>query len=548
MAAHLQSTKKNSSSIRLTVPARDSTENPNVETNPAKLQLWAKQLPFANPSSMAEALFTSISHLNRFPGTVPKRNELMACYQPPFADLYQLARKASNKKGCQTTGQQQTNTSTLTVKITTELAYGYKLVINEILEGNTKSINKLLLGSAIYSTMKAITLELMLEYSEFVPDSKTAWRELYQLYDLAEQYNLEHDFAGKETSIELLFKQILLITLTDPYRLQPGEAWSCYEYLAHWAIKADLQRSTVAPKNITGIFLLDLRSMQPPKPPSPGQLLKPEQHRIFNVVPLNLIVHQHMQQVEKEGRSAPKGTSNLPQNEMRQMFRHMLLAWHVRPSRRSERQEKYGSHLATYGLSAINHFLLSGDFTPNTQKASLSSINEDTVKTLEERHSFRRENTHYEVHRWRIFNQSSGGIGLIIPPPFPKKLQVGQLILIEIDIEKQDKCLMPGIIRRIIERDANTLEAGVQFIHGRVSPISIRPHFTDANIAADFQHALALNPGGNKPRTLLAPHGMYKQQRKFMLNYSEKTHQVQAGKLRESTPIFDRFEYHEVTA
>ncbi|VAX10646.1 hypothetical protein MNBD_GAMMA26-2393 [hydrothermal vent metagenome] len=547
MTSNLQDVVKTSSTpVRLTVPARDTVENPNVETNPAKLHQWVEQLPFAHPSRMAEALLTSLFQLNRFPGAVTKRSELMACYQLPFTSLYRLARKTSNSKASQTPGQQQANISALTIQITTELAYGYKLIINEMLEQRVKATNKPQFCNAIYSAINAITLEQMLEYSEFIPDSKTAWREIYQLYGLAEQYHLEHAIVEEETSISLLFKRILLIVLIDPYRLQLGEVWSCYEYLAHWAVKADLQQQAVVPKDITGVFLLDLQSMQPPKPPKPGQKLQPDRHRIFSVAPLNLIVHQHMRQIRNEEGSTPNGTAHIPPNEINQMFRHMLLAWHVRPTRRSERQEQYGTHLAAYGLSAVTNFLLQGSFCQNGQTANIGDTCEDTDQTLEERHSFRRENVHFEVHRWRIYNRSTSGVGIIIPPPFPTKLQVGQIILIEIDTNQQDKHLMPGTVRRIVERDTNTLEAGVQFIHGRVSPISIRPYNIDTSVTADFQHALALNPGGKASRTLLTPHGMYKRQQKFMLGFGGKTYLVQASKLAESTPIFDRFEYQEI--
>lgn len=547
MASQLQHLARQStaqSPPRLTVPALDAIENPSVETHPVRLLEWIRHLPYATPAKAAEALFESLFRLNRFPGAVPQRQALMDCYQPPFETLYKLARKASNRRAVQTARRQQTDIAALVLKITTELAYGYKRVINEALQGGGPPKDKEQFGNAIHAALQAMTLELMLEYASFIPDSKKAWREIFQLYSLAEQQDLQHHAPESGDSIELLFKRILLIALTDPYHLQRGEAWSCYDYLTEWGAKAGIGRAATAPENTTGVFLIDLGAMQPPKPPEPGESLAQERHRLLTVAPLNASVHRHLQQIREEDAAAPKGAENLSIAEMEQMFRHMLLAWHVRPSRRSPRHEKYGACRVACGLSAINHFLLAGEFTPEREERAAPPGTEDLI--LEEKGTFRREAAHYDVHRWRIFNRSASGIGMMVSPPFPKDLQVGQLVLVEIETEQREKRLTPGIVRRMIERDANTLETGIQFIHNKVDPIAIRPHAYGSENAADFQSGLLLNRGGDAPNALLVPHGMYKQRREFTLEHNGRSYRILAAKLIESTPVFDRFEYQEI--
>ncbi len=537
--------KSKPSSLQLTVPAQDSIENPNVETNQVQLAEWVNNLPQANPTAMAAALYESIYQVNRFPGKINQRHALINCYQSPFKIIYQAARKASQKQATQATPK-QTDITPITIKTTIELAYSYKIIINKHLQLNNIDKYQQQFNHAIYSAIKITVLELMLEYSNLIPNSKKAWREIFQLYTLAEQYDLVEIPIEEGVSISLLFKRILLIAIIDPYRLPRGEVWFCYNYLSHWAIKAELHTATIAPNNITCLFLVDLQAIHPPKPPEPNTELTPKRHRLLHVNSLNLLIHQQRKQLLENGDTAPKGVSHLTKGQTNQMFRHMLLAWHVRPTRRSERHEKYGAYSVTYGLSAINHYLKKGSFTQECD-TSFNDLVDDNTLTLEASTSFHRENKHYTVSSWRIFNLSAGGIGIVVPPPFPKDVQVGQLIMIELETDAGIKQFKTGIIRRMIERNTNTLEVGVQFLPGEIVPISIRPCFYDKETKADFQHGILMDRGSKAQKALITPSNMYKNQREFVLENNNFIQQIVSDNIIETTPTFDCFNYHEIT-
>ncbi len=532
-----------SNTLQLTVPAQDTIESPNVETDQCRLIEWVNNLPYANPLSTATALYESIYQFNRFPGTVKHRHELVNCYQPPFDIIYQAAQQSTQEKGNRNR-LKKTDITPIVIKVTIELAYSYKLIINEHLRLDNIHKYQQQCSQAIYSAMKAIMLELMLEYSNLIPDSKKAWRELFQLYTLAEEYSLEKTPIEEETSIELLFKRILLIAIIDPYRLLKGEVWLCYNYLAHWAIKSELHKATTVPDNITGLFLLDLQAMHPPKPPEPNAKLLPARHRLLHVNSLNLVIHQQRKQLLADEHGEAKGTEGLSKDQASQIFRHMLLAWHVRPTRRSERHEKYGSYPVIYGLSAINHFLKRGGNSLKDE-VCVEDLTEDDTLTLGETASFCRENRHFQIHSWRVFNRSKGGIGAIVPPPFPKEVQVGQLVMIELDADDDEKQLKAGIVRRMIERDVNTLEIGIQFLPGKIAPVLIRPHFYDGETTADFQHGMLIDRGTDVSQVLITPHGMYKQQRELVLDNNGFIQRIISDSIIETTPVFDCFDYHK---
>ncbi len=531
--------------LRLTVPAQDAIESPNVETEPARLMAWIDHLPYANPLSTATALYESLYRLNRFPGTVHHRHELVDCYQPPFDIVYQAAQQATQQKGSPQRSK-KTDILPLTIKIAIELAYSYKRIINEHLQ--LGDIQKRLqpFGNALYSAMKAIELQLMLEYSSLMPDSKKAWRELFQLYTLAELYRLEQAPMADGLSIDRLFKRILLIAIVDPYRLPRGEVWRCYRYLTHWSIKSELHRASTVPDSITGLFLVDLRAMQPPKPPEPNTALDPEHHRLLHVNSLNLMIHQQRKQLLADKKAKAEGTEGLSKEQAAQMFRHMLLAWHVRPTRRNTRHEKYGTCPVTYGLSAVNHFLKRGRLTQEEEGGMDAQADEHTL-TLGEQAPFCRDGRHFRIDSWRIFNKSRSGMGVIVPPPFPKEVQVGQLVMVELS-DREHRTLKTGVIRRMIQRDAQTLEVGIQFLPGKIVPISIRPHFYDQELTADFQHGIAVDRGAKTTPALITPQGMYKQRRELVLDNNGAIQRIISDEIIESSPVFDCFDYHSIEA
>jgi hypothetical protein len=535
-------------SLRLTVPTSDPVANPNVEIRPAKLRKWVENLPSANPAKVEELLFDSLYHLNRHPGDIPERMDLMGCYRHPYNNLFDTVRKQYQKKSVVTTQRGPQKRVSMLLQITVEMAYGYKRVVNETMERLQQGKKQPHLGAAIYFAMKALTQELMLQYAEFIPDSKKTWREIFQLYGLAEQHELTDEEVEPHSTINLLFKRILLIILVDPYHLHRGEVWSCYDYLTRWGPLARLEKSDTLPKGDTGLFLLDLHSMQPPKPlPADLQLL-PEQHRLLYVGALCNNIHKQLQQVQGGSKVVPEATEKLTAIQSIQMFRHMLLAWHVRPERLSPRVEKYGMHRLACGLSAASYFMGKDTVVDERDKNPFGLEEESSSLTLEGHPvtpTFAKA-SHYKVFEWRIFNISATGMGLIIKAPFPDEVQVGQLVVVEVAREGIEANCSVGIIRRMIQRDDDTLEVGLQFAQGKIHPIALRPQLFGMDTHADYQSGLLVEGGKKTPPTIFSPYGMFRPRQEYVVDKQWTVGRVFADKLLESTPAFDRFSFEEM--
>lgn len=546
-----QSQQQSKPPIRLTVPSPDSVANPNVETRPNKLAQWVEDLPYANPLKVEAEIFESLYQLNRYPDPIPKRTELMVCYRKAYDKLFKAVRKEYMRKDFRTVHHGKLELANLLLKVTVEMAYGYKLVINECLENVQQGKKEPHLGLAIYFVMKALTQELMLEYAEFIPDSKKAWREIFQLYTLAEEHDLQRELMEEGSTIELLFKRILLVIMVDPYHLHRGEIWSCYDYLARWAQLSKFEHLEPMPQKLDAHFLVDFQSVHPPKPLKADAELIAGRHHIFNTLHLCETVHKHLRQVEKDSKVVPEATEKLTSIQAIQMFRHMLLAWHVQPERRSPREEKYGTHMVASGLSAAKHYL-EIDAIVHEKAVNPFAIDEEepggslTLEGVEGIKSAPKSGR-YHVYEWRIFNISASGVGLIVNAPVPKEVQVGQLLVTQVQRKETRANCSVGIVRRMIQRDPETMEVGVQFITGTITPVALRPQVFGSEIPAEFQSGLLVE-SSKTPSTILAPYGMFRPRQEYVVDLGKQVLRVFANKLLESTPAFDRFTFDEMKA
>jgi len=137
------------------VPSPDPFENPLVETHPGQLRQWAAGLPFANLQQLATAVITSLSRLNRYPGQVKKRAELMEIYLSPSTRLCHVSAEQKNPLPIR-----------LKRQLMREMAYGYLHLVNSCLRAPSEKLQKSL-GSYIYFTTKFIALEYLFACEEY---------------------------------------------------------------------------------------------------------------------------------------------------------------------------------------------------------------------------------------------------------------------------------------------------------------------------------------------------------------------------------------------
>ncbi|MCF6283314.1 MAG: PilZ domain-containing protein [Candidatus Polarisedimenticolaceae bacterium] len=521
---------------RFTVPAPDRVENPAVLIEVGVLNNWLDSLPNANEKHITQQITKAITLLNRYSGKLNNRLELIECYRPYITRL-----------GYTQTHSYNALEHELLRRLMTEATYGYKHVINQQLQQRSWLTGRKKLLTGIYFATKFLSLELRLAYEQYDAKIANSWREVMRIYTLTERQNIQNESIddntqsnAKNATINHQLKHILLLSLLDPGHLQPNEARTCFDYLDQYASLASLE-SITEHSNPTGKFILDLTSTQPPQQFEhfKGQL-NPEQHRLFNVVPVSRKIQEDIHAIHQHEEELPTALRHHLRSDAINILKRILKAWHIRQERQNERKEAYGWVNISIGISSIHHFLLQGEEEKSAADFTSPPDLDDSLVLGLEMHQRAPIKINYEELRCRQFNRSEGGLALHLPLPISTEPKVGQLILIRQETEEKTAGGQLAVIRRCMRQSSDTLEIGVQFIPGRVKTVTIRP-VTAAHTNTTQQPAIVINNGLNRPASMLVSKGLYASTRQYVVTEKWPAAQVAADRLIESTPGFDWF-------
>jgi hypothetical protein len=376
------------------------------------------------------------------------------------------------------------------------------------------------------------------------PESHTARREIFQLLSIAQQlgvanHEITNTAAGSapEASVLTSFKCILLLSILNPSRLTPREIWGAYDYLS-WHAKNARITSVEQASQHSGNYLIALDGIKKPSlftPESPPQT--PGKHMILETRGLNIVISKHLDILSEDNAALIRGSENLNPGIKIHLLRQMLHIWHTNPKRRSERKEKFDRLACAFGVGPAYQFLKDG--TIKNQQEVEHEAGDETIDTIDE------VATTHAVYECRQENISSGGMMIISSDQTIDKLKIGQIMVSESLISEETKQPKIGIVRRIISKDQNTTEFGVQFIPGKLLAATALPEIFGRKHAADIQPCIVLELGENKPKALITPNMVYQADRHYVLDtYQGRTNRVIAGKSLESTACFDCFEYN----
>lgn len=446
------------------IPKLDPFENPLVEIHPAQLRQWATALPFANPDQLSEAVLTSLGRLNRYPGPVKKRDELMEIYLTP---ALRLCHSSGARRGGIAISQLR--------RVMLEMAYGYSHIANECLAGkaNRKSLDRL--AHALYHSLKFYLLEYLYACEEFDCRSGHTFREISRLRTYAEEQELhnreiedsENPQSG-QTTITHQFNRYLLLRLLDPCHLQGGETRICYEYLESIAGNARLHLPT-SHTEASGHYVIDRLGEVPPYPYDPETEEKPAAPRfiLFDLNPVSQQIHQQMRKLERAEDQKPVAMLRLSQQEASSLLARMLKSWHIRSKRDSERHTTSGQVQVWTGLQKIYAYLtrdrwnaeVESDEITMTQSQNLPVVKQDPGKPQ---------------LMARRFNQSRSGVALHFPFSQVATPPIGELILISLAGVSDPNDWKIGVVKRALNHADGILEIGVQFLLGRIVPVTLR--------------------------------------------------------------------------
>lgn len=538
--------------VQLTVPSLDPEPDPSTITKSGQLKQWVENLPYAHPEGMAREILSTLQRLNRHPKISQQRTELMELLLPPYLNILQLFREKMLKRGSASLHRNNALFFDLVEKINVEMAYGFKRVIKDELLANQQKPPEQLAG-AIYWAMYCLIQAILLDLSSYQQESRSVWREILQLFQLASMYNvadqpIQTTIQANEESPRIIseFKLILLIFSLDPLHLSLSDLWASYTFLLHWASIARLGRLPEKDRP-TESLLVDMRGVDKIKPFSPEQKVDVKRYCLLVTSPLSKSIDHTLASIRSRQMGKVKGLDGLNETQAEQLLQRMLLFWRAHPLRGFPRREQYDRLLVVAGIDAINDFLRKdtahADYRHHRTRRSeeLQGTDVNTSFTAAPR-----EVRHHTYH-WRQLNISEGGVGVVVQQSGINGFPIGQLVLIESEGAVEHAKWRLGVIRRLIQQNSSMLELGVEFLPGKASAATLRPEVFGAERRADFLPALVVRENDRSERIVIAPPMTYRPDRQYVLETTDgETSKVLAGNLLESTGSFERFSCTQV--
>lgn len=528
--------------INLSVPTYDQGSNLTVETRPRQVKEWLDSLPLANTLDAARTINDALASLNRYKLGDEARLKLLELYHATLVNLLPALEHSFSGVSLPLP-EKSKQAANMARQLLVELAYGYKIIFLESISRRIGFGGNKQLPLIVQRALLCLSQILSICYKTYAPTPAGIWSELHQLYHYAIQHNLQdEDVPGmdQKASINLAYKQALLLALADPYRLMQGELELVQHYLAQFGNHAQLQPLAQA-DSTAGLFLVRLDGDKPPKALAQNTGVTDARSDILlNTIGLARLLHQQI--VSLEAKEKPKNL-NLPDNAAeaayQSLLKRLLKHWGVGPKRHFNRTAVQSSMNICAGIRSLHYFML-GEKLPAVQAEPEAQETDITLQFSSSLIDKSGQQTYSPPTKWWVVNESAGGLALSKLQDAPSNIRVGEIIGLRAE---NSAGWSVGVVRWIHSSDTHHLELGAQMLAPKAEPVAIKPTIASQN--TPFQAAFLLPdiPTLKQPATLVAPRGTFQEQREFLLEHNGESQPVRATRLVEHTNSFDLFEF-----
>ena len=500
-----------------------------LEVRPKPSIAWIAGLPLAQPLESARKLASHTEALNSVKLDADDRIQILEAAGPTAAVLLEEM-EAIYSKSTLPHGSRAREAITVSRALSTALSVGYRIAAAD------KSAKLLGFGSKkqvpllLHRAMHYLFAGLKASYKSYTQVSPGTWRDLHDLYLFAEAQEAARiaDDEGKSTLLDL-YSEALLLALTDPYRLAPGE---CDKVLAQArSLRGLVTLAQARPATPTGgHFLVPCDTDKPPKPALSAHDETGGPH--WRLLDANALVDKlrvKKNAVESGNVSATMRSTMGPDGLA--LLRKLITLWGDPPKRAHRRVPSDDTVALCVGLKAVMHFLaFERQMDPEIQAKALKegiTLPMMALPTDDGAQSI-------PVFEWRIVNQSDGGLKLRRDAATPQPLAVGEVVALKFAARPRWTI---GVLRWVTAFDDGSMEFGVQYLAQ-----SARGTWVQASNASTPQAKPGLLLDGEEPGdALVAPPGTFSELREYELVCGGQTLAVRSNGLIEKTNRFELF-------
>jgi hypothetical protein len=489
-------------------------------------------------------------------------------------------------------------TALLTRALHSELAAGYKIIIERLLRGDAKRFDEKLMVVALHRAISYLSEVLYRSALVYEPWPAGVWREMHSMYVYASQ-NKVHAVPVKDSlatqsrnnTIEKAYRRALLFATMNPLRLRQAEIRRLHQETDTWAPFVEV-RAPTDDLDPTGLFSFDVWGDMPP---IAAAQIKPPLNRRTRIVDVRPLVHELREHFD----DAPLDTdpSSDKDHLSRPLLRQLISGWVKPPQRRYVRTHLNFDLDLVAGLTAV-HQAISGNTIaashaaarprsamhasqagsprvpawaevtgeslslappdsrllgepvlrdPRLSGESLTSESETAIDWTTKPGSASPP-VPYSV---QTFNESAGGYCIRWPSEHASKVRVGELLGVR--TASDEPRFAVGAVRWLKQDPDRDLEIGVEILSSRCQPgeLSLGGKGKDSRSPSQARFPCLLLPesqNGARDTSLLTSAPSLEVGATFGLLTHDERRRIQLVRVMESTGNFTRYEFRLVSS
>lgn len=566
----------NSSTIQLRVPKQDLSKLTFDAATPKKMAQWVEALPKVNVGESSRQIYSAIQEINRFQ-TDPK-TRLLILEEMRHAIHYlckSLGKHFLNQSIV--LSDKESKVANLAQALQNHLAIGYKIILLDTLPLKTSEAAKLR-ALATHRALTELSGNLLRCYQLYYPTPKGLWREIHQLYSVADYYGILHepieDTATKSNmSIEHCYYRTMLLSTARPNQLRQQEIAQLSQTFNIWSQHCQLKTIDQEPEP----FIVDLNSDE-------GAIYfqwnkasidtNSKSLRYVHMSSLADIIRTRIQTInDNEGVEFSIKMLASP------VLRHLLQSWSASSQRAFARTETEGTIALAFGLGAVHHHVSGGqDFSKMLLGGSQALVLEDDDNPFLSTRGNRNYGFQDEVrtggdvwslaavaptdpnggftmnskkeekpvnlvqtYECQLIDTSPGGYCLAWDGAAPTQLKTGEIITIK---EPGQDQWSVGVLRWIKKMSATSARLGLELLAPHAEALGAKVIQKDGS-ATEYMRAIRLPElkAIGQPSTLITPQLTFKAGYKVLLNIGGEELRLLLQKEISSTASYSQFEY-----
>lgn len=519
-------------SLKLTFPSLQSGQEFIIESHPAAIESWLRELAYVETDHTLNELTRVARILNRCSQKTTHREQNLYLLSKGYLTLSRHLREQHDRHKTLV----QKNQYKALHQLSTEMAFGFKHLISELSE-QSLLLKKGRLCNAINHALHYLGIMLIEQYQLYSPIPAYIWREMNLLYEYSESNKLHQKKLSKNTpdplepavSIEQTYIRNCLMSVLDPYHIEDNQHWHLFKYISHWTHSCEVS-SDLSRYSKQCCFVIDLSESGSPHIATEDKVYESESS--IRLLLTDGLIKQVKSQIE-----IVKNTGELPSKQGfyeglefssgEKLLSRVYDFCKEYLTRQSKRYPVLTETDTVWGLSAIKKVCVREKSLNKTlyKGHGLSEVLTESYKT--------------EI-QWHAVNHSENGICLKSHEQLVEDLQIGEMIITKQYINsKPRKKWQLGIVRWLKSNNRIGATVGIEYIHGEMEFIN---YLTKNKMGHTIEHqVLLVKPYDNSNPMLITAKNLLGGHKSIQLTLNEEIQETRVVDLVESNSTVSIF-------